>query len=123
MRQDVVDNGGFIPLDIKAVADGTVLKPKEPAMVVSGPAELAATYEPIFLRAFFKSIVATDAHYLEEIIGQGRVAEFGKRATANEDFHLDLLFFNRAIKRLIAIELKLEKFSASHKGQMELYLR
>jgi hypothetical protein len=37
-------------------------------MVVSGPAELAAIYEPLFLRSFFKSIVATDAHYLEEII-------------------------------------------------------
>ncbi len=89
MWQEVVDNGGFIPLDIKAVADGTVLKPKEPAMLVSWPGELAATYEPLFLRAFFKSIVATDAHYLEEIIGQWRVAEFGKRAAPNEDFHLD----------------------------------
>lgn len=94
MRQDVVDNGGFIPLDIKAVEDGTVLKPKEPVMLVSGPAELAAIYEPIFLRAFFKSIVATDAHYLEEIIGQWRVAEFGKRATPNEDFHLDAVEAN-----------------------------
>jgi hypothetical protein len=35
MRQYVVDNGGFLPLDIKAVDDGTVLKPKEPAMLVS----------------------------------------------------------------------------------------
>ncbi|MFZ2151366.1 MAG: hypothetical protein WAZ12_01240 [Candidatus Absconditicoccaceae bacterium] len=94
MRQDVVDNGGFIPLDIKAVEDGTVLKPKEPVMLVSGPAELAAVYEPVFLRAFFKSIVATDAHYLEEIIGQGRVAEFGKRAAPNEDFHLDAVEAN-----------------------------
>lgn len=94
MRQEVVDKGWFIPLDIKAVEDGTVLKPKEPAMLVSGPAELAAVYEPIFLRAFFKSIVATDAQYLEEIIGQGRVAEFGKRAAANEDVHLDAVEAN-----------------------------
>lgn len=94
MRQDVVDNGGFIPLDIKAVEDGTVLKPKEPVMLVSWPAELAAVYEPVFLRAFFKSIVATDAHYLEEIIWQWRVAEFGKRAAPNEDFHLDAVEAN-----------------------------
>jgi predicted nuclease of restriction endonuclease-like (RecB) superfamily len=40
-----------------------------------------------------------------------------------EDFHLDLLFFHRKLKRLVAIELKLGKFEASHKGQMELYLR
>ncbi len=40
-----------------------------------------------------------------------------------EDFYLDLLFYNRKLKRLVAIELKLGKFSASHKGQMELYLK
>lgn len=40
-----------------------------------------------------------------------------------EDFHLDLLFFHRKLKRLVAIELKLGKFKAAYKGQMELYLR
>ncbi|MEQ1733736.1 MAG: PDDEXK nuclease domain-containing protein [Bacteroidia bacterium] len=40
-----------------------------------------------------------------------------------EDFYLDLLFYNRKLKRLVAIELKLGKFKASHKGQMELYLK
>ena len=94
MRQEVIDNGRYIPLTIKAVEDGTVIRPKEPVMTVSGPAELAAVYEPLFLRSFFKSIVATDAHYLEEIIGQWRVAEFGKRATPNEDFHLDAVEAN-----------------------------
>jgi predicted nuclease of restriction endonuclease-like (RecB) superfamily len=41
----------------------------------------------------------------------------------NEDFYLDLLFFHRKIKRLVAIELKLGQFKAAYKGQMELYLR
>lgn len=40
-----------------------------------------------------------------------------------EDFYLDLLFYNRTLKRLVAIELKLGKFQAKHKGQMELYLK
>jgi len=40
-----------------------------------------------------------------------------------EDFHLDLLFYHRNLKRPIAIELKLGKFEAQHKGQMELYLK
>lgn len=40
-----------------------------------------------------------------------------------EDFNLDLLFYNRNLKRLVAIELKLGKFEAKHKGQMELYLK
>lgn len=41
----------------------------------------------------------------------------------NKDFHLDLLFFHRKLKRLVAIELKLGDFKPEHKGQMELYLR
>ena len=40
-----------------------------------------------------------------------------------DDFYLDLLFYHRDLKRLVAIELKLEKFKPDHKGQMELYLR
>lgn len=40
-----------------------------------------------------------------------------------DDFYLDLLFYNRKLKRLVAIELKLGKFEAAYKGQMELYLK
>ncbi|MCL2065723.1 MAG: PDDEXK nuclease domain-containing protein, partial [Candidatus Cloacimonetes bacterium] len=39
------------------------------------------------------------------------------------DHRLDLLFFNRNLKRLVAIELKQGKFEASHSGQMKLYLK
>ena len=41
----------------------------------------------------------------------------------NDDFYIDLLFYNRRLKRLVAIDLKLDDFRAEHKGQMELYLR
>lgn len=40
-----------------------------------------------------------------------------------EDYHLDLLFYHRKLKRLVAIDLKLGKFKPAYKGQMELYLR
>ena len=40
-----------------------------------------------------------------------------------EDFYLDLLFYHRKLRRLIAIDLKLGSFKAQYKGQMELYLR
>ena len=40
-----------------------------------------------------------------------------------EDFNLDLLFYHRKLRRLIAIELKIDKFKANYKGQMELYLK
>jgi len=39
------------------------------------------------------------------------------------DYHLDLLFYHRKLKRLVAIDLKLGKFKLKHKAQMELYLR
>lgn len=39
------------------------------------------------------------------------------------DYYMDLLFFNRILRRLVAIELKMGKFKAEYKGQMELYLR
>lgn len=41
----------------------------------------------------------------------------------SDDFYIDLLFFHRKLKRLVAVELKLGKFKAAYKGQMELYLR
>jgi len=40
-----------------------------------------------------------------------------------DDYNLDLLFYHRKLKRLVAIELKIDKFKARHKGQMELYLK
>ncbi len=47
-----------------------------------------------------------------------------KRITLdNIDFYTDLIFYHRILKCFIVIELKLGKFKAEYKGQMELYLR
>lgn len=47
-----------------------------------------------------------------------------KRITIDAvDYRIDLLFFHRGLKRLVAIELKLGKFKPEHEGQMLLYLR
>jgi len=40
-----------------------------------------------------------------------------------KDYKIDLLFYHRRLKSLVAIDLKIEQFDAAHKGQMELYLR
>lgn len=40
----------------------------------------------------------------------------------DRDYHLDLLFYHRKLRRLVAIELKIGEFEAADKGQMELYL-
>ena len=39
------------------------------------------------------------------------------------DYRIDLLFFHRGLRRLVAIGLKLGKFKPEHEGQMLLYLR
>jgi len=63
---------------------------------------------------------------------QGFITELGtefaflarqKRITIdNEDYYIDLLFYHRGLRSLIAIDLKIGKFKAGYKGQMELYL-
>lgn len=46
-----------------------------------------------------------------------------KRITIDDDhFYIDLLFYNRRLKRLVAVELKTGKFKAEYVGQMQLYL-
>ncbi|CEN45464.1 MULTISPECIES: PDDEXK nuclease domain-containing protein [Capnocytophaga] len=75
-----------------------------------------------------KDIETAILHKLESFILElGRGFAFVERQKRmiidGEDFYLDLLFFHRKLKRLIAIELKIGKFQAKHKGQMELYLK
>jgi len=92
MWQEVLDkHNGYLPLTIRAVKDGTVLRPKEPALTVKWPAELAAVYEPLLLRIFLQSAVATDTHVIDQILGEGRVVEFGKRSAPTEQYHLDAM--------------------------------
>lgn len=60
---------------------------------------------------------------LELGAGFSFVARQKRISVGKDDFHLDLLFFHRHLRRLIAVELKLESFQPAHVGQMELYLR
>lgn len=60
------------------------------------------------------------------------ILEFGKDFTfvgeeyrvqvGNTDFYIDLLFYNRALSCLVAIELKVDKFRPEHLGQLNFYL-
>jgi len=51
------------------------------------------------------------------------VARQKRMSVGRDDFHLDLLFYHRLLRRLVAVELKLEPFQPAHVGQMEFYLR
>ena len=60
------------------------------------------------------------------------ILEFGKDFTfvgeeyrvqvGNTDFFIDLLFYNRALSCLVAVELKVGKFKPEHIGQINFYL-
>lgn len=70
------------------------------------------------------ALIATIEQFIMELGAGFSFVERQKRMIIDgEDFYLDLLFYHRKLKRLIAIELKLGKFKAAYKGQMELYLR
>ncbi|SOE21229.1 Predicted nuclease of restriction endonuclease-like (RecB) superfamily, DUF1016 family [Spirosomataceae bacterium TFI 002] len=71
-----------------------------------------------------QSLVNSLEQFIMELgVGFSFVERQKRMIIDGEDFHLDLLFYHRKLKRLIAIELKLGKFKAAYKGQMELYLR
>lgn len=101
--------------------------------------ELLPGQENIFKDPYFLDFLGLTDGYLEKDleaailkeleffileIGKGfAFVERQKRMIIDgEDYHLDLLFFHRKLKRLVAIDLKIGKFQAKDKGQMELYL-
>jgi predicted nuclease of restriction endonuclease-like (RecB) superfamily len=79
----------------------------------------------MFSESDFESAILDElCLFLQELGGDFSFIARQKRITIDgEDFYIDLLMFHRGLRRLIAIELKLGKFKASYKGQVELYLR
>ncbi len=63
-----------------------------------------------------------EAFILELGVGFAFVERQKRIAVDGDDFYLDLLFYHRQLRRLVAIELKLDAFKPADKGQMELYL-
>ena len=64
-----------------------------------------------------------EAVLLELGTGFTFVARQKRMSVGKDDFHLDLLFYHRQLRRLVAVELKLESFQPEHVGKMEFYLR
>ena len=78
-----------------------------------------------FLEADLEKAILSEleAFILEFGNGLSFVARQKRMIIDGEDIVLDLLFYHRILKRLVAIELKLGRFKAAYKGQMELYLK
>lgn len=70
------------------------------------------------------AIVAELQRFITELGNDFAFLARQKRITVDaEDYYIDLLFYHRRLRCLVAIDLKLGKFQAAYKGQMELYLR
>ena len=78
-----------------------------------------------FLESDLEKAILTELEAFILEFGHGfTFVERQKRMTMDdEDFTLDLLFFHRILKRLVAVELKIGKFIPQYKGQMEFYLK
>jgi predicted nuclease of restriction endonuclease-like (RecB) superfamily len=82
---------------------------------------LADTYSE---RDFESAILKELERFLLELGGDFSFISRQKRMSiGGQDYYLDLLFYHRSLTRLVAIDLKLGRFEAAFKGQMELYLR
>ena len=98
------------------------------------------TPDMVFRDPYFLDFLGLTGHHVEKDVEdailhelEAFILELGsgftfvarqKRITVdNEDYYLDLLFYHRSLRCLVAVDLKLGKFQAADKGQMELYLR
>ena len=63
-----------------------------------------------------------EAFILELGVGFCFVERQKRMQIDGRDYYLDLLFYHRKLRRLVAIDLKIGDFEAGDKGQMELYL-
>lgn len=71
-----------------------------------------------------RAIISQMQEFLSEMGSDFAFLARQKRITVDAtDYYIDLLFYHRGLRRLIAIDLKLGKFKPEHEGQMRLYLR
>jgi predicted nuclease of restriction endonuclease-like (RecB) superfamily len=121
----------------------TALSKNTKAVISSGIANLRdgrMTPDTVFRDPYFLDLLGLKGAYSERDLEsailreiEGVLLELGagfsfvarqkRMSVGKDDFHLDLLFYHRYLRRLVAVELKLESFQPAHVGQMEFYLR
>ncbi len=70
------------------------------------------------------AIIVELQHFITELGSDFAFLTRQKRISIDSrDYFIDLLFYHRRLKCLVAIDLKIGEFQAAYKGQMELYLR
>ncbi len=70
-----------------------------------------------------KALISSLKEFILELgIGFAFIGEEYRLQVGDDDFYIDLLFYHRDLKCLVAFELKVGKFKPSHLGQLEFYL-
>jgi len=113
----------LIELEIKNIRESGII---EPSLVLKDPyiLDFLGVKDHYIEKDLEDAILRELELFLLELGAGFSFIERQKRIMIdNEDFYIDLLFYNRKLKRLIAIDLKIGDFKAAYKGQMELYLR
>ncbi len=79
----------------------------------------------VFSESDLESAIITQIQqFIKELGTDFAFLDRQKRITVDAvDYYIDLLFFHRSLRRLVAIDLKLGKFKPEYEGQMLLYLR
>jgi len=79
----------------------------------------------IFSESDLESAILTQIQqFIKELGSDFTFVDRQKRITVDAvDYYIDLLFFHRGLRKLVAVDLKLGKFKPEHEGQMLLYLR
>jgi predicted nuclease of restriction endonuclease-like (RecB) superfamily len=120
----------------RALFERAVLNPPKVSALLR---QLHPSAETIFKDAYLVDFLALPETHSEDELQQALVAnlrrflcELGRDfcfigeqyllQVGREDFRLDLLFFHRELRALVAFELKVEKFQPAHLGQLEFYL-
>ena len=101
-------------------------EPPSPALLLKDPylLDFLGLHDRYLERDLEDAILREIEQFLLELgAGFTFVARQKRLQIDDDDFYIDLLFFNRKLKRLVAIDLKTGDFRAEYKGQMELYLR
>lgn len=112
----------LITYEIEKLKEGVVT----PSMVLKDPYVLDfLELNDRYLEKDLEDAILRDIENFILELGNGFsfIARQKRVQIGEDDFYIDLLFYNRKLKRLITLDLKLGKFKAEYKGQMELYLK
>jgi predicted nuclease of restriction endonuclease-like (RecB) superfamily len=109
--------------ELKALRDSDAITPD---LVFQDPylLDFLGLHDTFNERDLESALLREIERFLLELGAGFAFVERQKRITLDgDDYYIDLLFYHRRLRRLVAIELKIGEFKPADAGQVELYLR